>query len=151
MKIHRQTHRRRVQDHEVRAILRAQMHAGLPTDAATVRALGIACGSCRLSRLRREVECELESAIPKTDVITPSAANGAPGDRLPAARPNESRADRRKESSPSGGAMPAPHAPTASARLSGLWRACFRRLLSWRWWQSPRGAKKEATPASLYH
>lgn len=47
MKVHRQTHRRRVSDNDLRTILRGQMHTGQPTDAATIRGLGIACGSCR--------------------------------------------------------------------------------------------------------
>lgn len=78
MKVHRQTHRRRVRDNEVRAILQKQLLTGQPTDAATVRAFGIACGSCRLSRLRREVERELDAAIYTAADVAPRNVNGAP-------------------------------------------------------------------------
>jgi hypothetical protein len=68
MKVHRQTHRRRVNDNYIRAILRGQMYAGRPTDADTIRGLGIACGSCRVSRLRREVERELSEGVAASQV-----------------------------------------------------------------------------------
>jgi hypothetical protein len=77
MKVHRQTHRRRVSDNDVRAILRGQMRTGRPTDAAAIRGLGIACGSCRLSRLRREVESELAEGVPASQVA-PVSANPPP-------------------------------------------------------------------------
>jgi hypothetical protein len=73
MKVHRQTHRRRVSDNDVRAILRGQMRTGRRTDAATIRGLGIACGSCRLSRLRREVKRELAEGGPVFQVALGSA------------------------------------------------------------------------------
>lgn len=60
MRVHRQTNRRRVSDAFVRAILRERVRNRLPIDSETVRALGIACGSDRLSRLRREVLRQLE-------------------------------------------------------------------------------------------
>ena len=81
MKVHRQTHRRRVRDNDVRAILQKQLLTGQPTDAATVRAFGIACGSCRLSRLRREVERELDAAV-----YTASEAASKNGNEAPATR-----------------------------------------------------------------
>lgn len=73
MKVHRQTRNQRVSDNDVRAILRGQMRTGRPTDAATIRRLGIACGSCRLSRLRREVESELAAGVPGLPVAPGSA------------------------------------------------------------------------------
>lgn len=78
MKVHRQTHRRRVNDNDVRAILRGQMRASQPTDADTIRGLGIACGSCRLSRLRREVENELAAGVPTSPEVAPGSANRPP-------------------------------------------------------------------------
>lgn len=76
MRVHRQTQRRLVDDDAVREVLRRRMRCGLPTDAKTMRNLGIACGSCRHSRLRREVERELAAAMQTPPVTAPSAANG---------------------------------------------------------------------------
>lgn len=78
MRLHRQTNRRRVSDNFVRAILRERVRNGLPIDAETVRDLDIACGSDRLSRLRREVLLELDTefaaARQKPDMHTGAAA-----------------------------------------------------------------------------
>lgn len=63
MQVHRQTNGRRVSDAFVRTMLRERVRNGLPIDAETVRSLGIACGSDRLSRLRREVLRELEQEL----------------------------------------------------------------------------------------
>ena len=77
MKVHRQTHRRRVSDNDVREILRGQMRTGRPTNAATIRGLGIACGSCRLSRLRREVKSGLATGVPRLPVAPESVNHTA--------------------------------------------------------------------------
>jgi len=60
MQVHRQTNGRRVSDDFWRSILHERVRNRLPIDAETVRRLGIACGSDRLSRLRREVLRQLE-------------------------------------------------------------------------------------------
>ncbi len=79
MPVHRQTNRRRVSDAFVRAMLRERVRNQLPIDAETVRALGIACGSDRLSRLRRQVLGQLEGEF-TTGAATdrPMAGTGAP-------------------------------------------------------------------------
>ncbi len=63
MQVHRQTNGRRVSDAFVQAMLRERLRNRLPIDADTVRSLGIACGSDRLSRLRRVVLQELEREV----------------------------------------------------------------------------------------
>ncbi|MBL0892363.1 MAG: hypothetical protein IBJ19_17360 [Gemmatimonadaceae bacterium] len=79
MLVHRQTNRRRVSDAFVRAMLRERVRNQLPIDAKTVRALGIACGSDRLSRLRRQVLGQLEREF-TTEAATdrPMVGTGAP-------------------------------------------------------------------------
>jgi len=66
MRTHRQTHRLRVDDHTIRTILRERLVSRKPTDAASIRDLGFACGNDRHVRLRHEVERELatHSAAP---------------------------------------------------------------------------------------
>jgi hypothetical protein len=85
MRVHRQTQRRLVDDDAVREVLRRRMRCGLPTDAKTTRNLGIACGSCRHSRLRREVERELAALVPRPARIVPILINGDPGVRAASA------------------------------------------------------------------
>lgn len=103
MKVHRQTHRRRVSDDDVRSILRGQMRAGRPTDATTIRGLGIACGSCRLSRLRREVERELAVGVPRLPVALGSADHPPSAPSFGIVPSNTG----------TGGEAPAPAAPTS--------------------------------------
>lgn len=80
MPVHRQTNRRRVSDAFVRAMLRERVRNRLPIDADTVRSLGIACGSDRLSRLRREVlrQLEREFAVAPETTHEPSGGPTAP-------------------------------------------------------------------------
>jgi hypothetical protein len=104
MKVHRQTLNQRVSDDDVRAILRRQMRTARPTNAATIRGLGIACGSCRLSRLRREVERELASTGPVTPQVAPGSASS------PQAAPSLVTVP---VNTGTGGEAPAPAVPTA--------------------------------------
>jgi hypothetical protein len=105
MKVHRQTRNKRVSDNDVREILRRQMRTGRPTDATTIRGLGIACGSCRLSRLRREVESELAAGVPCWPVA-PGSADHPPAAPSLAVVPSNTG---------TGGEAPAPAAPTSRA------------------------------------
>ncbi len=77
MQVHRQTNGRRVSDAFVRTMLRERVRNRLPIDAETVRSLGIACGSDRLSRLRREVLRELEKEFALVPELTVGATGAA--------------------------------------------------------------------------
>jgi hypothetical protein len=103
MKVHRQTLNQRVSDDDVRAILRRQMRTARPTNAATIRGLGIACGSCRLSRLRREVERELASSVHGSQVAPGSTDHPPTAPSFAIVPPNTG----------TGGEAPAPAAPTS--------------------------------------
>lgn len=80
MRLHRQTSGRRVSDAFVRTMLRERVRNGLPIDAETVRALGIACGSDRLSRLRGAVlrQLEREFAVAREKTHDPAGGATAP-------------------------------------------------------------------------
>lgn len=80
MQLHRQTNGRRVSDAFVLAMLRERVRNRLPIDAETVRSLGIACGSDRLSRLRREVlrQLEREFAVAREKTHDPAGGATAP-------------------------------------------------------------------------
>lgn len=60
MRTHRQTTGQRVTNEQLRDLLRIRVKAGNAVDASAIRKLGFACGSCRLSRLRRELHAQLQ-------------------------------------------------------------------------------------------
>lgn len=59
MRTHRQTIGKRITNEELRDLLRSRIEAGRAIDALSIRKAGFACGSCRLSRRRREVQAQL--------------------------------------------------------------------------------------------
>ena len=78
MRTHRQTTGQRVTNEQLRDLLRIRITAGRAVDALSLRKAGFACGSCRLSGLRREVQSQLRR-VSVADA-PPTAAASPAGD-----------------------------------------------------------------------
>jgi hypothetical protein len=128
MPIHRQTNRRRVSDAAVRAILQERVRNHLSIDAKAVRRLGIACGSCRLSRLRRRVL--RDAAAPET-MDAPTGTVSAPmAERSPACVTPDCRISKPEEREGARGASSVrTERPTCLSGRAVL-RAALRRLVA---------------------